>query len=96
MDNLKELRNSIDELIKGSSDKETIDKLSNLSKLTTGVEDDMKKLCDKNTELLEDYKKAVLSSSFKGEPNTQEDITGESTKKPLTFEEALFSVLNKK
>lgn len=96
MNSITELRNKLNDMIKASTDKAQIDSLSSLNTLVDNVESDTKVLVDKNAELLNDYKQAVLSSGYKGNPDTQKDITGKEDTKPLTLEEIAQQVISAK
>lgn len=74
MDKLSELKEQVKVLLEGTQDTDLIQSLASINDTIQGVEKEQSQLMDKNVELAEKYKEAILHGGFNKEPI--EDTTG--------------------
>lgn len=91
MSYLDQLKQLVAGMFENATDKQDIDKLSQINTAIDGVQEEQNTLMDKNAELIASYKKVVKHTSFEGENNRNNDIS--ST--PITFEDALKNFIEK-
>lgn len=81
------LKDSLKELFSKATDKETIEKSAVIAKQLDDLEADNTALAKSKGELLDDYKKLVLTASYK--PAATENVSGSDTPQNKSFEDAL-------
>lgn len=91
MDKLSELKEQLKVLIDNTQDTELIKSIASINDTVKGIEDEQNQLLNKNMELAQSYKDAILHGGFTTKP--VEDTIGT---KVVDFDTMLNEFLNKK